>query len=159
MEPQTVVPWLYNGLNLVATLVVAPITEELLFRGFILQRWAVKWNLPLALILSSVLFGLMHPNPVGLTVFGLLMGVLYIKTRSLLVAIACHALNNGLAVILEMLPKIDQAELITLAQLQSGLGASVLMVAISAPFLFRFITKNFPRRDAPIPYLVNQFQA
>jgi hypothetical protein len=159
-EPQTALPGLYPGLNFFTLVVVAPITEELLFRGFILQRWATKWNLPKGLIASSILFGVMHPNPVGLTMFGVLMGVFYIKTRSLLVPTVCHALNNALAVSLQFLPEelTSKAAAIELEDLKSGLGISVLLVAISAPFLIRFITKNFPDRNAEIPYLLNYTQ-
>ncbi|MBM0743165.1 CPBP family intramembrane metalloprotease [Phormidium sp. CLA17] len=159
-DPQTALPALYPGLNIFTTVIVAPITEELLFRGFILQRWATKWNLPRGLIMSSILFGVLHPNPIGLTIFGLLMGLLYIKTRSLLVPISCHALNNGVAIALQSLPTkfTSETSTLTLAELKSGLGLSVLLVAISAPFLIRFIANTFPRLDAEIPYLLNQAQ-
>ncbi len=155
-NPPTAIPWLYDLLNVVAAIVVAPIAEEILFRGFILQRWATKWNLPAGLIVSSALFGAMHPNPVGLTMFGLLMGMLYLKTRSLLVPIACHALNNAVATASSLLPKSANPDVLTLTQLRSGLEWSVLLVALSAPSLIQFMVKNFPRRNAQIPYLLNQ---
>ena len=69
-------PQVYKALMLFWSLVSAPIVEELVFRGILLQRWSVKWGLRTGVIASSVLFGLLHPhNPVGLTIFGLVMGL------------------------------------------------------------------------------------
>ncbi|NJP08640.1 MAG: CPBP family intramembrane metalloprotease [Leptolyngbyaceae cyanobacterium RU_5_1] len=159
-NPQTAAPLLYEPLSVIASVIVAPLSEELIFRGFILQRWAVKWNLPLALIVSSLVFGLLHPNPIGLTVFGLVMGLLYVKTRSLMVPILCHALNNVLAKAMEFLP-IDSGstEIPNLEQFRSEVGIGILLMVVSAPWLIQFITKNFPRQDATIPYLINVLSA
>lgn len=144
---------LYQIVTAIATIIVAPITEEFIFRGFILQRWGVKWNLPFALIVSSVGFGLLHLNPIGLSVFGLVMGLLYIKTRSLFVPVAAHMLNNIIATVMTYLP--TESEPTTIEKLHANLPLGILLLAISAPWLVRFIAKNFPRRDAPIPYVIN----
>ncbi|WP_086756481.1 CPBP family intramembrane glutamic endopeptidase [Nostoc sp. 106C] len=95
---RTTSPPFYNLLAAIVYIVVAPITEEFLFRGIILQRWASKWGIQTALVVSGLLFGILHANVLGLTLFGIIMGVLYIKTRTLIVPIACHAFNNSLAV-------------------------------------------------------------
>lgn len=156
-NPRTVNPLLYQVVSAIATIIVAPITEEFLFRGFILQRWAVKWNLPLAVMLSSVLFGFMHLNPVGLTMFGLVMATLYIKTRSLLIPIAAHALNNLLATLMTYLPQ--ETTPTTLDTLRNFLPVGMLLLAVSAPILVIFISKSWPRRDAAIPYVINAEKA
>ncbi|MDX2230931.1 MAG: CPBP family intramembrane glutamic endopeptidase [Leptolyngbyaceae cyanobacterium bins.349] len=153
-NPQTANSLVLQVVSAIAVILVAPIAEELIFRGFMLQRWGVKWNLPLALILSSVVFGLLHlTNPIGLTVFGFLMGVLYIKTRSLIVPIAGHMLNNVIATSLQYLPQNPNPT--DLAAIREALPAGIMLLGFSAPWLVWFITKHFPRRDAPIPYVVN----
>jgi membrane protease YdiL (CAAX protease family) len=152
-NPHTQHVLLYQMLTAIATIIVAPITEEFIFRGFILQRWAVKWNLPLALILSSMVFGLLHLNPIGLSVFGLLMGVLYIKTRSLLVPITGHMLNNIIATGMTYLPQDPNPT--DVSTLRESLPAAIILLVFSAPWLVWFMAKNFPRRDAPIPYVIN----
>ena len=53
-----------NLLVIVTFCLVAPVTEEFLFRGIILQRWATKWGICTGLISSSLLFGFVHPNPI-----------------------------------------------------------------------------------------------
>jgi membrane protease YdiL (CAAX protease family) len=80
--------------------VVAPVTEELLFRGVILRgllgRFSTKW----ALVISAGLFAVMHQNPwqAGPAFFlGLLFGWYYLRTQSLWPCIAGHALNNLLS--------------------------------------------------------------
>lgn len=84
--------------------VIAPVAEELLFRGYIftaLRGWAGVWG---AAALTGLLFGAIHldPNrPVGflvpLAVFGFVLCLLYQRTGSLLPCIALHSINNALA--------------------------------------------------------------
>lgn len=88
-------PLLANGLSLVSLAVLAPLGEEILFRGFLLRRWAMKWGMRPAIIASSVVFGLLHPDPLGAALFGAAMCLLYLHTRTLWVPILAHALYNG----------------------------------------------------------------
>lgn len=83
--------------------VVAPICEELLFRGYMftaLRRRAGTWG---AAIIVGLLFGGVHAisSPAGfllpLALFGLALCLLYAWTRSLYPCIALHALNNSIA--------------------------------------------------------------
>ena len=80
--------------------VMAPVLEELSFRGVLLNRWGYKWGLGKALIATSLVFGILHANPVGITVIGLVAAILYLQTRSLIVPIALHALNNLAATVI-----------------------------------------------------------
>lgn len=156
---ETAFPLLDSILAPIVLVVVAPITEEFLFRGIILHRWAMKWGIRPALIASSIVFGVLHANFVGLSIFGLVMGLLYLKTRSLLVPIACHALNNAIAAISMFAPETEESATVTdLAWLQQNWWGGLVLIAISAPFLVRFIWKNYPRRDAELPYFGNRSQ-
>jgi uncharacterized protein len=155
-ESQTIAPFLYKALTIISLVVVAPIAEEFIFRGILLQRWAVKWDTRSALLASSLIFGILHANILGLTIFGLMMGLFYIKTRSLFVPIICHALNNLLALSLELFsPESSDAAIDSVAEFRSGWWVGVLLLAISAPWIVRFIYKNFPGKNAPIPYFAN----
>jgi len=77
--------------------VIAPIIEEILFRGIImhgLMRNYKPWH---AVLLSGILFSVFHLNPWQMTYtffLGLLLGWVMIRTRSLPFAIVVHALNN-----------------------------------------------------------------
>ena len=146
-----------NLLVIITFCLVAPVTEEFLFRGIILQRWATKWGICTGLISSSLLFGFVHPNPIGLSLAGMIWGVLYIKTRSLVVPIAFHALNNIVAVLPQLLPadSSNSKSTLTIQNLQSFWWIGVVMMVFSLPLLLRFIWKNWPNKNTIIPYLNN----
>jgi membrane protease YdiL (CAAX protease family) len=83
--------------------VLAPVAEELFFRGYFftaLRNWKGVWP---AAILTGVVFGAIHAGsaPVGylvpLAVFGFALCLLYWRTGSLYPCIVLHALNNSLA--------------------------------------------------------------
>ena len=61
----------------------------------------MRWGIRLALVLTSILFGVLHSNLVGLFVFGLVMALLYLSTRSLLVSMVAHSVSNGIAILVE----------------------------------------------------------
>jgi membrane protease YdiL (CAAX protease family) len=91
-----------TGVAILVT-VLAPICEEVFFRGFFfrsLRNWRGPW---VAAVLTGLVFGAVHAfgSPVGflipLAAFGFGLSVLYWKTGSLLPCIALHALNNSLA--------------------------------------------------------------
>jgi uncharacterized protein len=83
---------------LVATCVLAPVLEEMLFRGVFLRAFLARYRRLPAIVAQAVLFGLAHLNlyqfVVGL-VLGLLAGWLYERARSLVPCIALHAAYNG----------------------------------------------------------------
>ncbi len=90
-----------------AAVLVAPATEELLFRGLILRGFLKNYGFRNGLLLSAVLFGLFHLNPwqfFGATLVGLLFGWWVIRTRSLLPSLFGHALLNGLPTIISAIP-------------------------------------------------------
>ncbi len=83
--------------------IIAPIAEELLFRGLILHLFNRHLNIRPALIIQGILFGLFHLNLVqGLyaSVTGIAMGMAYVFTGSLWVPILIHIVNNTSAVLL-----------------------------------------------------------
>ncbi|MBL0139125.1 MAG: CPBP family intramembrane metalloprotease [Bacteroidetes bacterium] len=89
-----------NFLNLVRAVIIVPITEEIFFRGIILQGLLKNYKPTVAIFLSAIIFGLVHMNPgamITATVGGLLTGWIYWKTNSLLPCIMLHFLNNMMA--------------------------------------------------------------
>ncbi|MCB9602217.1 MAG: CPBP family intramembrane metalloprotease [Sandaracinus sp.] len=85
-----------------ALVVVAPVTEELLFRGVLLPGLAKAYGERLGLAVSAVLFGVMHGRPaeaVVATAAGFVLGALRLRTRSLLPCVALHVGVNALPVL------------------------------------------------------------
>ncbi|WP_377965599.1 CPBP family intramembrane glutamic endopeptidase [Almyronema epifaneia] len=153
MTAETSLPGFYRSLMLLNVVVVAPVAEEFIFRALLLHRWGTKWGTPAAVVLSSVLFGVLHTNLVGLFVFGLVMALLYLKTRSLWAPIFCHMLNNVLAIALELLAA-PGAET-TLAEFRQSSWVGLILMAASAPWLLRFMLQNWSKTQEALPYFVN----
>src|SRR6185369_284142 len=81
--------------------IVAPITEEVMFRGLILRAFLRRFRAGAAFLLSSMLFRLVHLNPwqfVSATALGLLFACWYARTRSLVPSLIGHALANAMVV-------------------------------------------------------------
>jgi len=157
---ETVAPLFHNLLIIFTFFIVAPVTEEFIFRGVLLHRWTAKWGVTPALLISAVLFGLLHANIVGLFVFGLMMALLYLKTRTLIVPIICHALNNFVAVGLELASQnSDATETIdVLTQLRAYWWVGIVYIVLSAPWLITFSYKNWPKQSLFLPYFTNSGQ-
>ena len=95
-------------LGIIVTVILAPVCEELVFRGALLGGLTKKWGIIPALIVSALCFSLMHMNPEQ-TVYqfflGLVAGYLAICSRSVIPSMVLHAGNNLIAVLLGFLPQ------------------------------------------------------
>lgn len=159
LTPQeTSYPLAYNCLQLLFVIIFAPLIEEILFRGILLQRWAIKWGLITSLIISSLFFGLLHLNIIGLLNFGLIMALIYLKTHTLFIPIAIHALNNFIAVIFELISSLfkEQAIINASENIQFSWWLGLIAMAISLPWLINFYIKNWPSRHQVLPYFANK---
>ena len=150
-------PGLYNSLILLSALVVAPLAEEFIFRGFLLHRWGSKWGIRVGLIGSSLVFGILHSNLLGLFVFGLVMSLLYLRSRCLLVPVVAHALNNAIASGLDFWSSRLEPEIPVnpLMEFRASWWLGVLCLLISTPWIWRFIRRNWPQAQQGLPYFVN----
>ena len=88
---------------------LAPIGEEFFFRGFCFTALRRSFGLVVGAALTGVIFGLIHaggPAPpeflVPLGVFGALLCLLYWRTGSIIPCMVLHALNNSLAIGVEL---------------------------------------------------------
>ena len=139
--------------------ILAPLIEEMVFRGLLFSRLTKKWNMAGAMVVSSLAFGLLHMNPIGAFVFGIVACVLYTRTRTLLVPMGLHALNNLIVWALtftegtKLKAEIDFASPEILAQFTfEGLIAMI----IGAPIVFFLLGRWWPSRATPIPYEANK---
>ena len=79
---------------------VAPIWEEMIFRGFLLPSFTRYFRVDVAVLLSSLIFALAHfsmERLIPLTFLGMLMCVVYIRSRNILAPIILHSLWNAFA--------------------------------------------------------------
>lgn len=86
---------------IVAVFAVTPaICEEIAFRGFILSGLARGGRLGIAVVVSSLMFGIIHMIPqqaFNAALLGMILGLLAVHSRSLFPAIAFHFCNNAIA--------------------------------------------------------------
>lgn len=88
--------------GLIALAFLAPVVEELVFRGLLYGWIAGRWGTVAAWIVSSVTFALAHYEPAHILLvlpLGILFGYLRRRTDSLLPSLAAHIFNNGFAVL------------------------------------------------------------
>jgi membrane protease YdiL (CAAX protease family) len=83
---------------------LAPVAEELFFRGFLYTALRQRLGIAAAVTISAAVFAIGHIDALGVVaasfVMGIALALAYEYTRSLWVAIAIHAFNNSLATVL-----------------------------------------------------------
>lgn len=83
----------------ISTCIIAPIFEEVLYRGVLLNGLLKKYNYKKAIIYSALIFGIAHMNlPQGVNAFflGVIIGLAYYYTRSIYLCMTMHFVNNFL---------------------------------------------------------------
>jgi len=79
--------------------IIAPIVEELIFRGVIMSGFMRNYKAGYAIFYSALLFALFHLNPwqfPATFLLGLILGWIRIRTDSIIASISGHAIHNGL---------------------------------------------------------------
>ena len=130
--------------NVVYACVLAPVLEEMLFRGIILRsflRQYAKWT---AIVGSATLFGFAHMNIyqfVGALIMGVFLGWLYERTRSLLPCIALHATFNSTVTAMDL----------TVANDAQGIASGISPLSWAAAFLLGATGVFILRRALIVP--------
>lgn len=130
-------------LYFLAIVILSPIIEETLFRGIFLRRFnEVLDNVTLAILISSILFGLCHNfgGILGAILFGICVSILYIKSRNILVPIFAHFLNNLITFIIALsgIEYFIQSNQIVMVLI-------IILAILSNVVLFKSILKEWPR--------------
>ena len=129
--------------------VIAPVVEEMLFRGIVLRGFLHRYGRAQAIWGSAALFGLAHLNIyqfVAALLIGALSGWLYLRGRSLVPCIALHAAyNTALTLISQMQSDPDGN-----ATLPAGAWlASLLLAAVGIVFLRRIFAAQDAAGEVP----------
>lgn len=137
----------YGGLfiSMLITVVGAPIMEELFFRAIIFKRISRKFNIYIGIVISSLVFGLLHIElaVIGAFIFGLACCILYIKYKNILIPMTVHFLNNLIAFLpqLDINTPVDNSP-ITSTDAIVSLSFGSLLFLIGMFFFIKFILKN-----------------
>ena len=93
--------------------VFAPIFEEWLCRGMVLRGLLTKMKPGWAIVVSALFFAVLHMNPwqaLNAFIIGVVMGIVYYRTGSLLLTMLIHFVNNATSVILSQIPSLEETD-------------------------------------------------
>jgi membrane protease YdiL (CAAX protease family) len=141
---------------------VAPITEELLFRGIILRGLLSRHRPAVAVALSAALFTAVHLNPwqfCSAFCLGIVLGWFYLRTASVTLCVIAHAFTNGLSILFMSLP-LDIPGMTETSDFRNVtfqpwwldlMGLSLLLVGL---WIFRQATPPPKIEEPPIPPII-----
>jgi len=125
--------------------IIAPIVEELIFRGVIMAGFSRIYHPVFAILFSALLFALFHLNPwqfPAAFALGLILGWIRIRTGSVLACISGHAIHNGLV----FLSVFYYTDLKDLSFMKSGVsinyGIHFALLAIGIALIWFFTQKR-----------------
>ena len=99
LRADTPLDWIFLFLGVV---IIAAVSEEILFRGFLQVSLEKKGDITRAVILSSVTWTIIHVNPywaIQIFVTGVIIGFLAWRTNSVFPSMIVHALNNFISLL------------------------------------------------------------
>lgn len=127
-----------------STVLFAPIFEEILHRGIILEKLSRKYNRFISILISALIFAFSHLNFVqGVNTFflGILFSFIYIKSRSLLITILIHLINNLYFYLFMVIPNIPKVTygVFNIYQLLCG----ILLLIVSLLYFYKIKKQVF----------------
>lgn len=137
----------YSGLfiSMLITVIGAPVMEELFFRAILFKRISRKLNIYIGMIVSSLVFGLLHIELaiIGAFIFGIASCILYIKYKNILIPMTVHFFNNLIAFLpqLDINTPVDNSPFTNSDAIFSLSFGSILFL-IGMFFFIKFILKN-----------------
>ena len=138
-----------NVFGIISITIMAPLVEELLFRGAIQGYMLRKGMKPLnAILIASAIFGIVHMNPIQIPfafAIGLIFGWLYYRTGSVVPGLIGHFINNSIACL--QMATLTEEEFNTKTIEWLGTGSTYALFAISFAVMigmFLYLKKRFP---------------
>ena len=136
--------------------VLAPLLEEVMFRGaiqgYMMRRMRSPWA---AIIAAALVFGIFHMNPVQVvyaTLLGVIFGWIYYRTGSLMSVIVGHVLNNTIATIMMLLlGPTDEKELLNEYMPSEAVIASEIFTFVLFGALSVYLAVKLHRSLPPVP--------
>jgi membrane protease YdiL (CAAX protease family) len=150
VREDTAYPLLGTVLTIILVVVLAPVTEEIVFRGVLLHRLWHQWGLVPAVLGSSALFAFLHADVFGTFVVSLFLSLLYLQSRNLWHPILFHFMNNSLAAAGGLIDFLGgaEAEELTVAWLQANWWQGLPFGAVAVPLVIYLTRRNWPRIPA-----------
>lgn len=159
---------------ILSVVIMAPLLEEFVYRGVILSSLQKYGGDTFAVVISGLIFGMMHGGGgisavVAASMSGILMGFIYVKTRNIWVNIAVHLIYNASAVtsnlayqFLDEYLATEISEIMVSLIFVLGFVALILLVSV---FRKHFFTQPTEKNVVPVvdrfrsQYTVNRYDA
>lgn len=123
---------------------LGPLVEEIIFRGVLIERFGLKYGYTKAVFISSILFGILHVDIIGAFLFGLVLSLIYLKTKSLLLPFLIHAANNAVATVMYFVTeKFEVESWETVEPYLEHMWFGFLIFAAAALWLAWYIKENW----------------
>lgn len=149
VQTESPVRWL----GLFALIAALPGTyEELVFRGFLQRGFESRYHPALAILLSSLFFGVIHGDPfqgLGAMCLGFYLGFLVYRTGSIYPSIAAHLLQNTFFLAVNQLPSQHSLRRADEHAPLWALGIALVVVAVMVAIICRFSPRP-ERNPAPV---------
>ncbi len=145
-----------NILSFISVVMLAPLLEELLFRGYLLHRWSRKWGLWSGVLLSSAVFGAFHPDTLAAAVTGLGFAMLYLKTKSLWAPIFAHSIYNLVVWVWDFYGVMSEGRdyyAYTIDDLRDELWHGAIALVVVVLMIDRLLRRNGPIGPFALPEL------
>lgn len=136
-------------LDIISYCLFAPFLEEFVIRGLVLAQLLRRYSPIIAILLSALIFGLMHPCWVAPTfLFGILSGIIYYYTSNLTYSILLHSFAN---LISQLLRFYLNNNVTNSGKLEAILGSNMFyMVYIIITIGFVYLAYRIFSRQKPI---------
>lgn len=140
--------------GVIAVALVAPVVEEVIFRGLMMNRLSRVMPGWLAVVISAAVFGVCHGHPIWFAyafVLGAVFGFIDLRAGSIWPSILGHLVFNAISQILAVIPESEEGTETVIAM------GVLLVIGIAAPLvnrraiaaLFRPVPKAAPVQEMP----------
>lgn len=134
------------------TVILAPIVEEIVFRGILLRRISFKLGIRKGIILSSIVFAILHPGLGHIFSFiaGVIFSLIYLKYNNILISTITHMCYNFLYFIVTVSSMFFTNQNTSISNIESTIYifVGILGLIFSFRYLFKYIKVNFPKKNS-----------
>jgi len=139
-----------NVFGIISIAIMAPLVEELLFRGAIQGHLLRKGMKPVyAILIASAVFGIVHMNPIQIPfafAIGMIFGWLYYRTGSVVPGIIGHFINNSIACIQMAVMTKEEFNTKTIEWLGEGPTYALFAISLAITIgMFLYLKKRLPK--------------
>lgn len=131
--------------------IMAPLVEEFMFRGIIFTRLRFRFNNTAAVLISSLMFGLLHVSlaRVHAFIFGITVCLVFKKYNNIFLNIILHSVCNFLSIITDYISFLN-FDILTASDssIKLYILISTVFVLLSSIYLFKFCKNNWNVRES-----------